>query len=558
MASRRNPQERLAAGNALAVSGRHAEAAQIFRSLTREYPNLAELHFNLGNALKGSADLPGAERAYEKALSLKPDLAAARYNLANLRRDLKRNAQALDGYAAVLAAEPGHVGALTNAAALLVETDGAAAVPLLHRALVIEPDHDAAMNQLGLIARELGDARAAEHWFRRATALQPGRAAAWSNLGDLLRTLGRFAEAAFCHRTALALDPANPELLTNLGIVLYACQQLRAAEACHRRALALRDAFAPAQWNLSLVSLALGNLADGWSLYESRFAAGATPARSFDIPRWQGDALDGRRLLIWREQGIGDELLWSSCLPDVVAAGACVIECEPRLVSLFARTFPDATVRAESTQIRPADADCQLPIASLPRLFRPQVGAFPDRPALLADPQRVAFWRARLDALGPELKIGLSWRSMRGRRAGQLADTYTELADWRPLFDLSGVRIVSLQYDDDPDERGDFPMALWPDLDLRNDFEGLAALITALDGTVSVANTVAALAGALGARAVQLVLAGDWIRLGTQRLPWFSTTTPFAREAGEADWAGPVGCAVDQVRRWRDARRQGP
>lgn len=545
MADRRGPQERLAAGNLFAAEGRHAEAAQVFRGLLREHPGIAELHFNLGNALKGSGDFNGAERAYGKAIALKPDLLEARFNLANLCRDQGRPKDAQEGYAALLAHQPGHVGALANLGSLLQSSDPASAATLLQRALTIEPAHYSAANTLGLAAADAG------RWLRRARALAPDHPAAWSNLADQLRVQARLEESDSCYRAAISLDPGNAGLLTNLGLATYELQQSDLADRFHGRALAVDPQLPQAQWNRALTALAQGKLAAGWQWYEARFAAGATPPRQFPMPRWQGEPLAGRTLLVWREQGIGDELTWATCLPDLLALGNCLIECEPRLASLYARSFPAATVRADDPRA-PAQADLHVPIGSLPLYLRPTLGSFVQRRLLVPDPVLVEKWRGRLLALGPGLKIGLSWRSLRTRQGSQLGRSYTTLADWQALFELPGVQVVSLQYDDDAAERDGHPLHLWPDLDLRNDIENVAALIDALDGVITVSNSVAALAGCLARPTLEIALADSWSWLGTGTSLWFAGNRAVFRLPSDSDWTKQIAEVVLAVARWRD------
>jgi hypothetical protein len=208
-------------------------------------------------------------------------------------------------------------------------------------------------------------------------------------------------------------------------------------------------------------------------------------------------------------------------------------------------------VRAEDGRPAHRLADFHLPMGSLPRFFRPTLASFPPECRVLkTDPCLVTKWRLRLEGLGESLKIGLSWRSVRERRPPVL-NPYLSLDDCRPLFDLPGIQWVSLQYDDDPRERAGYPLATWPDLDLRNDLEDVTALTSCLDGVVSVANTNISIAGGLGKRALQFSVKEDWTLLGTGELPWYPSVKTVTRPNDLADRSGQVSEALRIISGWR-------
>jgi hypothetical protein len=261
-------------------------------------------------------------------------------------------------------------------------------------------------------------------------------------------------------------------------------------------------------------------------------------------------------LLVYAEQGIGDEILFASCLPEVVAAARhCVIDCAPKLAALFQRSFPTATVRG-GYQTDPVDwarslgVDLQIPAGSLPLHLRREASGFPAHAGYLrADAGKVDRWRDRLRALGPGRTIGLSWRGGTARtRAERRSITLAELA---PVLGLPGFHFVSLQYDQDAAaEVTDFGSKFgrlihhWPDA--IDDFDETAALVTALDGVVSVCTAVVHLAGALGRPAwVMTPRVPEW-RYGAQgeRMPWYPSVR-LVRQVASGDWT-PVVDAIRQ------------
>ena len=198
--------------------------------------------------------------------------------------------------------------------------------------------------------------------------------------------------------------------------------QGRYAEAmdCYDRAIALDPAYLPSYLNRAAIWLLEEDYARGWQEYERRLAnAELAPLHQrFGQPTWDGAPLAGRRILVYAEQGLGDEILFASCLPEVIdQAGHCIIDCDPRLAGLFRRSFPQATVHGGG-QTDPTGwldglgpVDWKVPAGSLPLHLRRKPEEFPRHSGYLrAAPEQVAGWRERLQALGPGPKIGLSWR----------------------------------------------------------------------------------------------------------------------------------------------------
>jgi hypothetical protein len=255
----------------------------------------------------------------------------------------------------------------------------------------------------------------------------------------------------------------------------------------------------------------------GWPDYEARKnGADAVPGMRFELPQWQGQALGNAALLVYGEQGLGDELMFASCLPDLLAeSNRVVLYCAPRLEPLFRRSFPQAHVTSgpqlgdpDRIAGSPWRAQWKVGIGSLPLRFRSRQEAFsPRAPYLHADPQRVASWRARLAQLGAGLKVGISWRggTLRTRREVRSI----ALEHLAPVLGVPGAKFVSLQYADDGsevsrlrDERG-LSLACFPEID--DDYEQLVGLVGAVDLTISVCTAVVHLAGALGKQVWALV-----------------------------------------------------
>jgi hypothetical protein len=366
-----------------------------------------------------------------------------------------------------------------------------------------------------------------------------------NNLGACLAEQGQRAEAlaVLCH--VVERHPDNAAAWANLGVATKNLGDLNTAIQSFDRALMLEPAHANARWNRSLCLLGKGRLAEGWVDYEGRWKASEhCQERPFTQPRWDGSDPAGKTILVWLEQGLGDRILFASMLPDLVRAGAhCVLECDLRLVTLFARSFPDAEVVPDTEpphpRTRQPDIDFQIPAGSLARWFRSNLDSFPKKSGyLVPDAVEVERWRERLAELGEGLKVGICWRS--GITRGMRSIYYSQLNQWGPILTLPDVQFVNLQYGQCAEELKEAEALFgtringWQDMDLKDDQDGLAALMSALDLVISAGTAVDALAGAVGVETWVLTRGiGDWWGLGTDRCPWNPSVRAFQCGAAE-------------------------
>lgn len=534
-------------GSALAAQGRIGEAAAAHWRAVKLKPDFAAAHFNLANALD-AAGRDEAEKAFRAALVLRPDYFKAWFNLGNARERRGRHREAAAAFACAVALEPTQPDAHTNLSDALSATgDLAGALKHQRAAVALRPDDANAHYNLGVVLQQSAKYEEAELAYRGALRRRPDHVGAWNNLGGVLRRLKRPDKAAACHRIALAFRPDFLEAYYNLGNALQRMGKNAEAAAIYLRVLARNPDLATATHNLGMLSLINGDLVRGWEGYEKRFQAKeAQPWRRPPLPRWNGEALNGRRLLVWREQGVGDEILFSSCYPQLAALdGPVTVECEPRLTALFAGAFPKLKFRAQTCTLDGEEtladlgADLHCPAGSLPRLLRRRLGDFSaPNPWLKPNAALAARWRTRVNALGAGLKVGICWRSQLG---GDGRDSsYTTLPDWAPLFATPNLRLVNLQYDDCATEieaaqaRFDCIIHRWSDLDLKNDFAATAALIGNLDLVITVATSVGELAAALGTPTWRIGGANDWSSLGTQCRPWYPAMRLWRPEPGES------------------------
>ncbi len=407
-----------------------------------------------------------------------------------------------------------------------------------------------AFHNMALVAQHHGDLEQAVACLEKAVAMKPDFAGAHSTLGYLLSNqLGDFERGAEHIRAALRLSPADPDVLCNYSMVLTEEGRLEEALAICDRLLAAHPDLHEARLNRALAALKLGRFAEAWPDYEARKLARSNYVpRVLPLPEWRGQVLRDKKLLVYAEQGLGDQIMFASCLPDLLPqVGGCVVECAPRLVPIFRRSFPAARVESQAqgdaslaSLVQSACFDYQVAIGSLPGYFRKNRSDFPLHAGYLhADRARVAYWKGRLGALGPGLKVGISWF---GGAASTRRDTRSmRLADWLPVLAQTPCCFVSLQYGNVSGELAtvsrEHQVKIHAWSEAIADYDETAALVAALDLVISVQTAVVHLAGALGKSAWAILPAvSEWRYLERgETMPWYPSVR-LLRQSRLGDW----------------------
>lgn len=486
--------------------GRPDEARSAATRATEIAPKLANAWFNLGAARVELGDTEPGIEAYRKALALKPDFAEAWSNLGDALGTAGDRRGEIDAYRRAIGINPQLAPIWSNLGNALLEAgEAGAAVSACRRAIELDANLAAAWSHLGNALRELGEHGEAIRACERALEISPQLAEAWSNLGSALMEQGEIDQSLAAHRRALEMLPLSARAHYNLGLAQERRRQLEAAIGSYRRAVEIVPDFPAARMRLACSLLTRGEFSEGWPAYDWRWReAGALPKR-YDFTPWAGERTPGRRLLLWGEQGLGDEILYSSMIGEVAdGVQRVTLEIDPRLVPLMQRSFPGVRVvaRTDPASVDPATFDYQSSLGSLGRWLRPSFDAYPVHDGYLrADAERVAWFAERLRLPARGKVVGISWSSA-NRDIGAIKSS--ALADWAGLLEVPGIRFVDLQYGDTADarealrQRHGLDITHLDDLDLLNDIEGLAALCSACDLVITVSNVTAHLAGALG------------------------------------------------------------
>ena len=570
-------------GVVFASCGETEPALACWREAIKMRPDSVDARINLTAALHAAGQIDAAAEALAEAIRLAPAEGPLHMNLGLLRRQQKRPQDALDCFRTALAQNPTDLESRLNLAALLREAGEVEAAAEHYRELLRqEPTHAGACNDFGVLLQEMGQTEQARSCFEQAVRHRPDAAELRCNLGGALGALERFDEALDQFDEALRIRPdfdearllrANTlkvrgdfsaalagydavlaEAPDNLAaqidrtIALNWMGDIAGAHAGFDAALA-RDAASPlARYNRALLLLSQGRFAEAWPDFELRWQLDDELPRELPLPLWDGQPLDGRSILVLGEQGLGDMLMFARWLPALAgAAGTVTLTAEPRLVPLLARSFPEISVRPadyRATPEAPEGAALYVAIASLPRFVPPgpePVAAASSR-TLTPDEAAATGWRARYAALGPGLKVGVSWRggaSALDRRRRSIAPP-----DWAPLAALSGVHFVNLQHGVDAAETDAVeaalgsPLARWPDADGGTDFDDFVARVDGLDLVVSATNTTVHVAGALNRPAWCLTppVPGWCFGLEGAACPWYPSVR-LSRRAPDEPWA---------------------
>jgi len=512
-----------------------------------------------------------AERAVEAALALRHDFAEALLLQGLVHKRHGRLDDAADSlllaqhYRPQLAEVAFQLGLIASAQGRAAEAE-----QHLRQAVAADSRHSRARNALGAVLFKAGALAEAAACFRGALDIDPDYAQAHSNLGCLLLTRLDEWEAGAQHiETAWRLEPSNQDVMCNWAMLQQQRGRLEESAALWTRLAEGEDAD-KARLNRALVLLKQGNFARGWDDYEARKRTESEYVpRHLPFAEWTGESLAGRTILVHAEQGLGDQIMFASCLPDLArTAGHCVVEVSARLEPLFRRSFPEATVvsaedvaAGDGWRERTPAVDCQVAIGSLPQRFRRAHADFPRHSGYLrADPVRVEAWRRRLAGLPGGRGIGISWRG--GTAHSRRSLRSVPLAQWLPVFAVAGCDFVSLQYTDCGAELDALAKAHgvrvhhWQEA--IDDYDETAALASALDLVISVQTAAAHLCGALGRPAWVLVPAvAEWRYLESgDAMPWYPSVRLW-RQRDAGGWAPVMAHVADALERRVQAPGRG-
>jgi len=535
-------------GNILNDRGDAEAALQAYKVTLELSPDYADAWYNRGRALQALGRLMEAVESYGKAIALNPKLARAYNNRATALHKLKRLKEALVDCQQAIALQRDYVEAYRTQGQVLRDMGRPDMAALSYEAItVLEKDDTSAMQHRALALKDGKEYETALESIGRAIALEPDNADLYLTRGVIQRDAKDYDAAIESCRKVIELWPHHPSGYTNLGRVMDELGRSEEAMSYYEQALEVDPACALAHFNRALLQLQQGNYAEGWRSYEWRWTADelslSKERREYEQPLWTGEqSLEGKTVLLWGEQGLGDTLQFCRYASMVAQRGAIVIlEVKPELTGLMGTLAGVSRIIAKGD---PApDFDLHCPLMSLPLAFGTLLETIPAAvPYLTSDSAKLAHWAGLLGEKR-RLRVGVVWNgnpkyqndAVRSITLGQFSPLFGEDCEFVVL--QKELRVTDKAVLGMKRNVRQFAAAI-------KDFSDTAALCELMDVIVTVDTSVAHLAGALG-KPVWVLLARrlDWRwLLEREDSPWY----PCARlyRQAEGDWSA----VVDKVR----------
>jgi tetratricopeptide (TPR) repeat protein len=416
------------------------------------------------------------------------------------------------------------------------------------------PDDALALGIGSSVLRKAKKTTVAFHLARRAAELAPEKFAAWHNLARITDELWMVTESERAHRKAIkcAVNPKQKaRALVSLAALYINCGEFKKAQPLCQQAVMADPELFIARANLGFCQLAARNWAEGWENYAYSLGTDVRKRTQYrDEPQWDGTP--GLKVVIYGEQGLGDEISFASMFNDAIKdSDKVIIDCDKRLEGLFRRSFPKAKVYGTRTAkpgdepwaIEDRDFQASIAMGGLGGFYRNTAESFTGESYLTPDPDRVEMWKALFASKGKPV-IGIAWTG--GMRHTGAKFRRWSLEDLLPLFKSVDAHWVSLEYKDAAKEIAEFKekhpevdLVQYPYGTLTKDYDDTAALVACLDRVVCIQTAVAHLAGSLGKECWVFVAKTSQWRYGEsgEDVPWYKSVRVFRQVSlGQWDW----------------------
>ena len=536
-------------------AGQLLQAEQICQQILRDYPQDAEALHMLGVIAYQVGESKIATGLISQAIEIDSNQYVFFNSLGAALQKQGSLEESIQAYQQAIQIQSGDADSYSNLGVALQDQGSLEeSIQAYQQAIQIQPNHPEAYNNLGVVLKEQGRLEESIQAYQKSIEIQPKSAEAYHNLGNVLRDQGSLEESIEAYQQAIQIQPDYAEAYSNLGNVLREQGKLEESIEAYQQAIQIQPGSAETHNNLGLILLLLGDFHQGWKEYEWRLKCSnfSSENRNFPQPYWNGIHLNGKSVLIWAEQGIGDEIMFTSILLTLSQmTEKIVIECNIRLVSLFQRSFPQIQFFPRQNPPNPKlldkNIDYQIPMGSLGQWLRTSEDSFKEskQTYLTACANKSAKIRERYQKLADgKLLVGISWKST-GINQRQALLKSTILEDWTSVLLQQDCYFINLQYGDVKEELEQFHLQrnlmIYQDEKINSlrDLDDFAAQTSALDLVISTSNTTVHMAGALGKQVWTLLpYIPDWRwMLDREDTPWYPSMRLF-RQNETGDWSG--------------------
>lgn len=541
--------------NAAETAQNWPEVDRLFKILTPMVTRDADFVARHALAVLNMDDKPRAATLSRKAVRMDPGNASHRLQLGKVYFAQGRHKEAETVFRSVLEITPDNPEAMRRLAQTIQTKKDCReeAEKLLDRAAELEPDNVALWQQLGAIyGNDPERYEQAEYAFHRALEINPNLPSAYHNIGLLKRFQGNLDDAESHLRKACELDPENTTFAFSLGSCLMFKEEMEESLEWFRKSATLDDKNTAAKIYTAFALFLLGDMREGWIEYEKRFKLDELKDLNYARPRWNGEAMDGKTLLLLREQGFGDSLQFVRYAEKVAERGGNVILLSQKpLLRLF------QSVRNVSAVLyaipAPKNFHRYCPLMSLPYIFETDEDTIPaDVPYLSPVDEDVEAWRERLSAY-PGLKVGIAWRGNPGHTNDRFRSS--SLQEFSRLFSIPGISFFSMVLER-PEFETELPDGLIDITDGFGDFADTAAAMKNLDLVISVDTSVCHLAGAIGQPVWTMLARGPDFRWGLNgtTTPWYPTMKLY-RQTVLGDWPEVLDRIAEDLRTMAESNK---
>ena len=492
------------------------ESISSLNHATKLNPKDYETYNNLGRAYLVIGKLSDAEKAFFQSKYMKSDYFPAQYNLAMTYGKLGKLIEAEEVYKIAIRLNPNHAQSYYN---------------------------------LGNIFVKLNKPDKAEKAYRKAIEIKPDYSMCFNNLGVIYWGLGKFEESEKNYKMAISLDSNNLDAYCNLGVTLQYMHKFDEAEDNYKKAIKINPNYAEAYSNWALTLMYKGSYRKSSELSEWRWKTKKNKNKKFETnkPLWNNE--DNKIIYVWREQGIGDEIMYCSMINELIEekSAKIILNCDKRLKSLFKRSLNKNIIYKDDASISESEFDCHISMASLANFLRFDTGKFNKtfNGYLNHNKDKTNQIRSTLSNESAVKIIGISWKTTSIKELAEFRNI--ALKDLIKSINGPNVKFVNIQYGNTTEEilklkkEINIDIVTFNDIDNFNDIDSLASVMAACDDIVTIDNSTAQLAGSLGLKTKLLLSSAPDVRWGYKGTScfWYNSIKIY-RQINLGDWTEPL------------------